>query len=290
MHCLRLPAALIAASLATVGAAQAHDAQWLGSFTWVTGERELGGFSGLVISDDGQMATFLSDRALMVEARLSRNADGLIDDMEVTDRTRLQGEDGQPLTGKESDSEGLARTDGGTFYISFEGRARVTRQEGLHGIPEELPSHPDFAGMQSNAALESVTIGPDGAIYTIPERSGRPAWPFPVYRFQGGTWDIPLTIPRRGAFLVTDADFGPDGRLYILERDFAGLGFRSRVRSFGPDGSDEREHLVSRIGSHDNLEGIAVWHDGAGLRLTMVSDDNQNALQRTELVEYRIPD
>lgn len=283
---LPLPAAVFAALLAA--ACSAQEAEWLGSFTWETGEHDLGGFSGLEISDDGRTVILLSDRALMVEARLSRGADSLIDGVEVADRALLRDANGQPLTGRDSDSEGLARADDGTLYISFEGRARLTRQAGLHGTPEELASHPDFAEMQSNAALESVAIGPDGAIYTIPERSGRPSWPFPVYCFQGGEWDIPFTIPRRGAFLVTDADFGPDGRLYILERDFAGIGFRSRVRSFDTDGGDEREHFRSRIGSHDNLEGIAIWHDGTGLRLTMVSDDNQSPLQRTEIVEYRI--
>lgn len=285
---LPLPAVVFAALLAAACSAQEHDARWLGSFTWETGEHDLGGFSGLEISDDGLTIILLSDRALMVEARLSRDVDSLIDGVEVTDRALLRDANGQPLTGRDSDSEGLARADDGTLYISFEGRARLTRQAGLHGTPEELASHPDFAEMQSNAALESVAIGPAGAIYTIPERSGRPSWPFPVYCFQGGEWDIPFTIPRRGAFLVTDADFGPDGRLYILERDFAGIGFRSRVRSFDTDGGDEREHFRSRIGSHDNLEGIAIWHDGAGLRLTMVSDDNQSPLQRTEIVEYRI--
>ena len=38
---------------------------------------------------------------------------------------------------------------------------------------------------------------------------------------------------------MTDADFGPDGQLYLLERDFGWLaGFATRVRRFtlGPDG------------------------------------------------------
>ena len=34
------------------------------------------------------------------------------------------------------------------------------------------------------------------------------------------------------SFLVVGADVGPDDRLYVLERDFAFFGFRSRVRSF----------------------------------------------------------
>jgi hypothetical protein len=42
---------------------------------------------------------------------------------------------------------------------------------------------------------------------------------------------------------------------------------------------------------HDNLEGLAVWRDSAGaIRLTMISDDNFQALQRTEFVEYSLPE
>ncbi len=281
---LALVAALSGAACTTI----AGDAEWLGSYHWKTGEHVLGGFSGIELSPDGNHAILLSDRALLVEALLSRDAAGLVNGVEVLDRAFLRNADGARLHGKLADSEGLALGPDGTLWISFEDDVRVTRQQGLHGLPETLPRHPDFAEMQSNAALESVAIGPDGAIYTIPERSGRATWPFPVYRFLHGTWDIPFTLARRGAFLVSDADIGPDGRLYILERDFAGFGFRTRVRSFALDGSDEREHFTSRLGSHDNLEGLAVSADGQGIRLTMISDDNQNLFQRTEIVEYLI--
>ena len=54
--------------------------------------------------------------------------------------------------------------------------------------------------------------------------------------------------------------------------------------------------IVARVGNggavrHDNLEGLAVWRDDSGaIRLTMISDDNFNLLQRTELVEYAVPE
>jgi hypothetical protein len=94
-------------------------------------------------------------------------------------------------------------------------------------------------------------------------------------------------------FLVTGADVGPDGRLYVLERSFSILGgFASRVRRFaiGRDGlTDETLMLETPPGRHDNLEGISVWQDDDGLRMTLISDDNQRFFQRTELVDYRLP-
>ncbi|MCC7320583.1 MAG: esterase-like activity of phytase family protein [Rubellimicrobium sp.] len=283
--------AALAAGLALVAAlVQAGDAVLLGSFTWTAGRGDIAGLSGLEIGDDGVSALFLSDRALLVQGLILRDAAGLVTGIEVTDRAAITDRNGRPMSRSQGDSEGLALGPDGTIYISFEGDARVRRQDGLHGTPSLLPRHPDFAQMQPNAALESLAIGRDGAIYTLPERSGRADRPFPVYRFRDGAWDIAFTIPRRGAFLAVGADIGPDGRLYLLERDFAGIGFRSRVRSFDLNGGDEREHLQTTVGVHDNLEGIAVWSDGQGIRLTLVADDNQNWFQRTEIVEYRIPD
>jgi hypothetical protein len=116
--------------------------------------------------------------------------------------------------------------------------------------------------------------------------------PFPVYRFKDG-WTQPFSIPRIGDYLPTAADFGPDGRLYILEREFHGLlGFQSRVRRFDIGAIDAGQMLLeTAIGQHDNLEGLSVWRDGDGaLRLTMISDDNFRFFQSTQIVEYSVPD
>ncbi len=51
------------------------------------------------------------------------------------------------------------------------------------------------------------------------------------------------------------------------------------------------ELLRSGLGVHDNLEGIAVWRDDQGrMRLTMVSDDNFQFFQVSEIVEYVVPE
>jgi hypothetical protein len=45
--------------------------------------------------------------------------------------------------------------------------------------------------------------------------------------------------------------------------------------------------LETGFGATDNLEGISVWRDQAGrTRVTLVSDDNFFALQRTVVMEY----
>ncbi len=117
---------------------------------------------------------------------------------------------------------------------------------------------------------------------------------YPVWRYRDGEWTTAFTIAGQGPWAPVGADVGPDGRLYLLERDFKGLlGFATRVRRFDmTDGgvSGGETLLETRLGQYDNLEGLTVWDDGQGIRLTMISDDNFLFVQRTELVEYRVRD
>lgn len=258
-------------------------------FVWRSGSEDFGGFSAIEVSDDGQSFVVLSDRGAILQGQFQRE-DGKINGITAGPLERLTNGTGGPLDRARTDSEGLAIGAGGEVFISFEGVARVRTETGPTGGPAALPVHPDFPSLQNNSALEALAIGPDGALYTIPERSGRLDRPFPVYRFRNGQWDIPFVIPRTDSYLVAGADVGPDGRLYILERSFNGLAFGSRVRRFGLDGSGGERVIETRAGTRDNLEGIAVWRDEAGLIVTMISDNNFNWFQRTEIVEYRLPD
>ncbi len=278
--------AMVLAALLLGGAPDAQRADYLGSYVWPETAHHSGGFSAL--ETDGTDFVTVSDRARIVDGRFARDAQGLITGIEIQRSEPLRrGREGL-MTGILADSEDLAIDSTGRRWISFEGRARVRVETGAQG-PEVLPRPRDFSAMGFNSSLEALAVDAQDALYTIPERSGRIDRPFPVYRWKEGKWTVPFSIPRRDSFLVTGADFGPDGKLYVLERDFAGIGFRSRVRRFAPDGTGEEVLLETGIGVHDNLEGISVWRDDRGrIRLTMVSDDNFRFFQRTEFVEYAL--
>ncbi len=270
----------------------ADSAKYLGSFTWDGDSEFFGGFSGLILSGDGEAFLTISDRGHSLRGRLSRQ-DGLIASVDAETLQTLRNRKGNPVKGLRADSEGLAAGPDGAFYVSFEGAHRVRRYDDITGVATTIRRHPDFKDFQSNSSLEALAADPDGRLYTLPERSGALERPFPVYRWQDGRWDKALSIPRRGEFLAVGADFGPDGRFYLLERDFVWFrGFNSRVRRFEltDEGfTNETELLTSGFGTHDNLEGLAVWQDSDGfIRLTMISDDNFNVLQRTEFVEYLV--
>ncbi|MFN3662774.1 esterase-like activity of phytase family protein [Yoonia sp.] len=261
----------------------------IGSYTWTSDDPLFGGFSAIEMLDDGNSFVAVSDRGSFITGTIERT-DGRITRIIPGPLIPMTGPGGRALTRPESDSEGLAIAPDGTIYVSFEWMHGIRRFGTVDAPGSNLMTTPAFDWMQNNASLEALAIGNDGALYTIPERSGAATQPFPVYRLKDGIWDQPFDIPRRGAFLVAGADIGPDGRLYILERDFIGIGFRSRVRRFNLQGGDEEVLLETRARQHDNLEGISVWQDPQGLRLTMISDDNFVLFQRTELVEYRLTD
>ena len=265
------------------------DVTLIGSYHWTSDDHHFGGFSAIEVSNDGSEFVAVSDRGHILSGELTRE-DGVITDVSFGKILDLYGPDEEYLTYEENDSEGLAVAPDGTLFISFEWTHGVRSFDSVGAFGSELLTTPLFNGLQSNASLEALAIDNAGTLYTLPERSGIATRPFPVFRYKDGVWDQPFTIPRRGPYLMSGADIGPDGRLYLLERDFVGIGFRNRIRRFALDGTEEETIIETGIRTHDNLEGISVWEDADGLRMTLISDDNFRAFQRTEIVEYRLTD
>lgn len=289
--------ALFATALQPWGAIaeQGDKAEFLGRFRWQTEDERFGGLSGLELAEDGVSLVAISDDGWLTYGTLRRDPAGLISGVEGFSPIPLRSSTGVVLEGVFNDAEGLAVAPDGTIFVSFEGIHRVARYDNPEKPATLIPGPREFKSMQNNSSLESLAIDGNGALYTLPERSGSITRPFPVYRYQNGKWDVPFSIPRSGRFLPVGADIGPDGKFYLLERYLTGIfGFESRVRRFSmtADSLDDEEVLLETLtGRYDNLEGIAVWRDEDGaIRLTMISDDNFRSFQRTEIVEFRLKD
>lgn len=267
---------------------------FISTYIWHSDDPVHGGFSGLELSEDGMSFLALSDRAGWTHGQIERNADGRIVALRAVPVKRLLERNGRGMRHPRSDSEGLAVAPDGRVFMSFEGKgiARIMVFPDLAKPGHDIPKAPQFASLRDNAALEAVAVDAKGTLYTVPERP-RGNVPLPIFRYSAGKWDHSLTLPRTKSFDPVGADFGPDGRFYLLERGFHGiLGFSSRVRSFAATAdafTDERLELQTAATTHDNLEGISVWRDAKGdIRMTMISDDNFFWAQRTEIVEYLI--
>lgn len=266
-------------------------AQHISSFTWTVPREWFGGLSAIEITPEGEQITVLSDSGFVVRARLKRTS-GRITSLKLQDITSLQVDTSRRGGRIFTDAEGLVTLPAGGFIASFEKQHRIQRFD-ADGVTVGVPTFPPVIDqLGPNSGLEALAQHPDGRLFTLPERPTEVRAGFPLSVYDKGKWSGAGHIPRRGWFLSVGADFDADGRLYLLERAVSPFGFLSRVRRFDltttPFG--EETLLTTRPGKHDNLEGIAVWQADTGLRLTLVSDNNYRFFQRTELVEYALPE
>lgn len=277
------------------GAPAFAQAEYLGRFLWDRPEPYFGGLSGLEIGADGETFLAIGDSAIVLTGRIVREA-GRIAEM-ATEPPWIGGlsTPGGARVGKgDHDAEGLALADDGRFFVSFERNHRVWAYTGRDAVAEPLPALPGDLHFARNAGLEALALGPDGALWAIPEK---PPWGWerlPVLRLAGARWEIAGSLPRDRTFRPVGADFDDRGRLWLLERGFGFGGFSTRIRRFAPDAAGLGEAVTvieTDPGVHGNLEGLSTWRraDGA-LILTLLADDNYNRFQVTEIVEYRVPD
>jgi hypothetical protein len=258
---------------------------------WSIKDEAFGGWSGLEVTPDGKTFVTISDKGLILTGHILRDPERRITGVAAGRIRAMKHTDGGDFPRYYNDAEGLAVAPDGRVFVSFEAEHRVVEYPNVNATRASTLPIPDaFTRMSNNSSLEALAIGPDGALYTLPERSGAPRRPYRVHRFDG-EWSVYGRIRRIDDFLPVGADIGPDGRFYLLERMFLGVfGFATKVRRFdmSPQGfTNETELLRTKAGTHDNLEGLAVWQDEAGvIRLTMISDDNFQFFQKTEFVEY----
>ena len=266
----------------------------LQSFKWHLAAPWFGGFSGLEVSDDGTAFTAITDKAQLVSAQIRRKPDGQIDAVVAHSPTALRNSEGNPRSARFDDTEGLAIAPNGTIYVALESPPSAARYDTATAHAYTLPRPRSFWHAYRNKSFEALALSPKGELVMLSELPSVPRNPMRVWTWDGRTWQSKRTYPQTDGFMPVGADFGPDGRLYVLERKFARIGFRSRLRRFNWTDSaltQEEALIETSVATHDNLEGVSVWRDSRGqLRATMISDDNFLWIQRTEIVEYSLPD
>lgn len=264
----------------------------LSELTWSEDADWFGGLSGAEISADGTLLTIVTDFGFLLTARLTRD-NGALSGVDLLSATRLKYASGRDLAGQTRDAEGLAIAPDGRAFVSFEHLHRVARLNLRDGRTEALSGNGAFGDLPENGGLEALAVDPAGTLVAVPETSASRQTPFPVYLRAGRVWRSGPEIPRRGPFLPVGADFDAAGHFYLLERAVTPLGFRSRLRRFDLAAANLAEEILwtSQPGSYDNLEAIAVWTGPDGrARLTLISDDNFLAAQKTQIVEFAVDD
>ncbi len=275
-------------------AARTNTPPGVSGILWNIDINGFGGWSGIDVSADGNRFWALSDSATITTGTLLREHGQLVG-VNATAPRWVKGESTRLNLYSGFDAEGLSIQPDESMVVSYEGFHRVWHHADWRAFAERIPGTQAFQPLGPNSSLEAVAVDADGVIFTLPELADGDGHSYPMFRYDGTGWDQPFALERKGFWRAVGADFGPDGRLYLLERQFLGVGFISQVRRFdltGAAGILTGDVLYrSPLGRHGNLEGIGIWKDDDGfIRAVMISDDNYYRLQRNEIVEVILPE
>lgn len=264
-----------------------------GVYDWDEELPGFGGFSGLVITDDGQSLIAASDAGDLFRARISRDADGRISEIKSTWMGRFLDNFGAPVEGFTADAEALALGADGTVHVAFESYTRIAGFRPPDMMPEAESDWDRFKRFWGNEGFEALAITPDGQLLVVIEGATENPPGFRTFLGKGGEWVPGPVLPVTDDFAAVGADFGPDGKFYLLERRIDMLArFSTRIRRFdyAQDGFRAEETLMtSDPGALDNMEGISLWTDAGGqVVVSLISDDNFLPIQDTLVVEFTL--
>ena len=261
--------------------------QFLSELTWTGSDPRVGGLSALVMRDGGMSAYALSDSGWLLDVDIDRTAH-VLEGISVSKITNLVVDRAAPDA--VNDSEGMAVGRDGSVFVSYERHHIIARfAPDQDGNAVALPADA-FRDLGKNTGLEALAIDERGQVFTLPERPASKAKGFPVWRWDGSDWMQAFHLPARDGFWAVSAEFGPDGRFYLLERRLTFLGFQSRLRRWeikDDQPNEETVLLTTPAGRFGNLEGVSLWRDESGaVRVSLISDNNYWPLMRMQLVEF----
>jgi hypothetical protein len=264
---------------------------------------EFGGLSAIRVQADGSTFIAATDKGWWLRGRLTyegRRPTGIA----IPEMAAMLGPDGRTLKARGwYDTESIAQ-DGGLLYVGIERVNRVLRfdygKDGLlaRGQPIELPQRVRL--LPNNKGLEALEFVPrglplGGTLIGIAERG---------LDREGNNQGFLVGGPRPGAFAlkrsddfdISDSALLPSGDLLVLERKFSwttGLFIRVRRIAHGdlrPGALVSGPVLFEADLRHsiDNMEGMSVHRRDGETVLTLVSDDNFSALQRTLLLQFTL--
>lgn len=278
--------------------------EYMGGLVLNSDNKDFGGISGIRLLNENQFIA-ITDKGEWLKAEIERDK-GKLENITNARMARLRDVKGNKLKGKkQADAEGIELEANG-FIISFERNHRAERFSFNGDHLKAKEKKPIFklndVGLSSNKGPEGIARAPTtsplaGSLLAFPENAFNDDGNLIAYIFSENAREE-LGIKPSGGFSLTDADFLPNGDLFVLERRysiFSGLGMR--IRLFKSDTVQaasllEGETIIEATGQYqiDNMEGLTVSQlpDGS-TRIILISDDNFSKDQRTVLLEFRLP-
>jgi hypothetical protein len=253
-----------------------------------------GGFSGLHL-DVALNLTVISDTGRWFRAPLLMTGERPTG-LGTPTTGMLRDGSGEALRrGRTTDAEALARRPDGTWLVGFERWHRIRAFTALDAPGSFFEAPPGVEAAPPNGGLEALAVLADGRLLAIAEFQNDPTDPALRRAWLGGPGDWrPTSYRPAPGFTATDAAGLTDGGALVLERRFALIegGFTARLVHL-PSAALETTPLTGQAllnfppdGPAENYEGVAVLRRGSALWIALISDDNQNAFQRSLLLLY----
>ncbi len=266
--------------------------------------KEFGGISAIRVAADGANFIALSDQGRWLRGRILYE-DGRPAGIGDAEMAPILGANGQPLAARGwFDTESIA-DDGGTLYVGIERVNQIVRfnygRDGLLARGQPIAVPPGIKALPFNRGLEALVFVPKGlplggTLIAISERGLDKAGNLVAFLI-GGPKPGTFVIERSENFDVSDAALLPNGDILLLERRFNwSTGLAVRIRRIAL--ADVKPGAVvggadvfdADLGYEiDNMEGLSVHRTENGETvLTLISDDNFSAIQRTLLLQFTL--
>jgi hypothetical protein len=279
--------------------------EFRGGLALTSPHRDFGGVSAIRVGPDGAQFVALTDKSSWFTGRIDYDAQRRPRGIAAAVLAPMLGPDGRTLAARGwYDTESLA-WDGGTLYVGIERVNRIVRFDfGRFGVlarAEPIAVPPGVAKLPNNKGLEALEFVPKGqplagTLIAISERGLDPRGNIRGFLI-GGPNPGEFSVKRSDDFDISDCALLPSGDLLLLERRFTWWsGVAMRIRRVPqavlmPGATVDGPTLIVADMAYqvDNMEGLSVHRDAKGeIILTLVSDDNFSALQRTILLQFRL--
>lgn len=269
--------------------------RFVAGFSLTADRPRFGGYSGLLVDQDGGRLLAVSDAAHFLSLELQHDSAGVLTGVGAGRLYPMVNTQGREITNKRrGDAESLARNHGGAILIGLEDRNEVWRFRGPGTRPRAITAPPGLKESGRNAGLEAMARLADGRLIALTETlddagrargwigNGRGRWS--TFRYQS-----------RDNYHPTGAAPLPDGDLLLLERNFFLLsGFTFRLLRVDADaihsGALVEGELLGDFKAPvvvDNMEGVDVRVGPMGqVMVYLIADNNFQPLQRTLLLQF----
>ncbi len=255
---------------------------FIGGWALTADNDDFGGFSGMVIEDNGKKLVAISDQGDLFHADID-----VADENLFVSEGKLQSfAQGSKADKIDYDAESIIKSGDG-YIVSFEQKHRLMKVTGGTAVPYTVAA--DLSDMADNGGLEAIAQLKNGDMLLFAEhgldvKGALPAW------ITNAEKSRTLRFLTPDNYSPTDAAALPNGDVLLLMRHFSALdGVSAKVMLIKAADIEDAGDLTPVELAHleppftvDNMEAMDIVPTGnGGARIYMMSDDNFSFRQRT---------